>query len=1118
MLKEALKGVSLIFLAATLVACGGGGGGGSDSPPDDSGSSGGSSGGSGSSSSGGTPQPTTYNPYLPTDDEIRLYYNEQSQATRFTGDLTINNESARVLSFPSGGKHYFQSTEEGIYFLGFYAPELDVGDAGTFAVDARLNQKILAWQDGITTGVNQDFSGNGSVDISPTYGKRDFNYSATRLVLDKGKVMTPFGETQAKEVHLFLEINTQVDGTSIESWVDYVFLFVEGLGIVQLDENSESLTLTDFTGLDSDGDGVPDAFDVFPEDPGKTYDTDGDGIANEEDPDDDGDGVNDEDDAYPLDPERSSDGGSSSGGSSSSSSSGSGGSSSGGSGETDSDNDGVADSEDAFPNDPEESQDTDGDGVGNNADPDDDGDGVADENDAFPLNESESSDMDNDGIGDNSDPDRDGDGVNNSNDAFPNNPAESVDTDGDGIGNNADTDDDGDNVVDDDDAFPLDGSETVDSDGDGIGDNGDNDDDNDNVADSDDYYPLDATRWSKLALTDASHTVAFVRGSSQTSFSFTSTLDANELDWTLADLSGTGISANVSSGSGDTNIQFTVDMTQIDITTESIPVAVSVVDSDDVENVVFNFDIQLPVFSFASDSVTLDAQYDWDSSVVSNQVSLNTGTNTYPTSVSVDFPIADAWQPVASFDAGSTMTDVDIAMLPGYFSEGTYDGTVTLSTEVDGEAITASYDIQVLASSHRLIAHDNGIGFSSFPGASHLQQSVLIDDSYFQGGVNWSASTDATWLTIDDTGSTGNAINISADPAGLSQDTLHEAEILITSSNGAIENTETIYVSLWNGSVDPASRNDVSAVHDPFVADSLRPYIYAASDNSVQVYNAYTASSVDSFTLALTAIDSLAVSADGQYLYAMAGSDGKIAKVELSSGSYASETWEPGENFSYGRYGRINGQGVLLLHQVISGIPTTEASVAISADSGFALSANMSVFTETQELDVSENGRAFCTIGGASPYTLLCFEVALSSLNNTLAMTPQPKVPHGTGSNAKDVAINRDGTEVYAVGGAPYAFTKVDVASGSVITELAAHAYPTAAETGIEDIFYGAISRTGSNTDYWVYDAEGNIIWTADATPNSGYEDVQPAALQVTADGRVSVVQTDNFFVFVRNY
>jgi hypothetical protein len=67
-------------------------------------------------------------------------------------------------------------------------------------------------------------------------------------------------------------------------------------------------------------------------------------------PDTDGDGVPDDEDAFPNDPDET----------------------------EDTDGDGVGDNGDAFPNDPNESSDADGDRVGDNADPDDDGNGLPD--------------------------------------------------------------------------------------------------------------------------------------------------------------------------------------------------------------------------------------------------------------------------------------------------------------------------------------------------------------------------------------------------------------------------------------------------------------------------------------------------------------------------------------------------------------------------------------------------------------------------------------------------------------------------------------------------------------------------------------------------------------------
>ena len=89
---------------------------------------------------------------------------------------------------------------------------------------------------------------------------------------------------------------------------------------------------------DSDGDGTPDAVDIFPSNPNENGDADGDGVGDNSDefPDDitewvdsDDDGVGDNSDAFPNDPTE----------------------------DTDSDGDGVGDNSDAFPNDPNKSVD-----------------------------------------------------------------------------------------------------------------------------------------------------------------------------------------------------------------------------------------------------------------------------------------------------------------------------------------------------------------------------------------------------------------------------------------------------------------------------------------------------------------------------------------------------------------------------------------------------------------------------------------------------------------------------------------------------------------------------------------------------------------------------------------
>ena len=247
--------------------------------------------------------------------------------------------------------------------------------------------------------------------------------------------------------------------------------------------------------MDSDGDGVDDRMDRFPDDPNEWDDTDDDGVGDNsdafpEDPneyiDSDGDGVGDNSDEFLWDPTES----------------------------VDTDGDGYGDNSDAFPEDPNEWVDTDEDGTGDNADSDadgdgvdddvddSDGDGVYDDADDFPYDANETTDTDGDGVGDNSD-------------AFPDDASEWLDTDGDGIGDNSDTDadgdgtpndlddfplnsgestdSDGDGVGDQEDAFPNNPNEYIDSDGDGTGDNADTDDDNDGTPDTSDAFPYDDT-------------------------------------------------------------------------------------------------------------------------------------------------------------------------------------------------------------------------------------------------------------------------------------------------------------------------------------------------------------------------------------------------------------------------------------------------------------------------------------------------------------------------------------------------------------------------------------------------------------------------------------------------
>ncbi|NRB39731.1 MAG: hypothetical protein HRU20_14910 [Pseudomonadales bacterium] len=110
--------------------------------------------------------------------------------------------------------------------------------------------------------------------------------------------------------------------------MQYVLALIVVLSLASCGEDSS-------TEIDSDGDGILDSQDAFPNDWLETIDSDGDGIGDNRDPDDD--------------------------------------------------NDDIYDIYDAFPYDASEHADADNDGIGDNADPDDDNDNVEDSLDPFPY-------------------------------------------------------------------------------------------------------------------------------------------------------------------------------------------------------------------------------------------------------------------------------------------------------------------------------------------------------------------------------------------------------------------------------------------------------------------------------------------------------------------------------------------------------------------------------------------------------------------------------------------------------------------------------------------------------------------------------------------------------------
>ena len=102
-------------------------------------------------------------------------------------------------------------------------------------------------------------------------------------------------------------IRIRINNQTINGRVYDLLAVHQGRGVWRIDRvagSTEAPTgggTVDTGDRDDDNDGVSNANDAFPQDPGESVDTDGDGIGNNADTDDDNDGVSDTNDACPLD-------------------------------------------------------------------------------------------------------------------------------------------------------------------------------------------------------------------------------------------------------------------------------------------------------------------------------------------------------------------------------------------------------------------------------------------------------------------------------------------------------------------------------------------------------------------------------------------------------------------------------------------------------------------------------------------------------------------------------------------------------------------------------------------------------------------------------------------------
>jgi hypothetical protein len=487
------------------------------------------------------------------------------------------------------------------------------------------------------------------------------------------------------------------------------------------------------------------------------------------------------------------------------------------------------------------------------------------------------------------------------------------------------------------------------------------------------------------------------------------------------------------------------------------------------------------------------------------QFSLPTGANAYPWTATLNTNSGGSWllADTTSGTVSSSPVDINLSIDRSRLSGGVYDGSVTLRAAVNGDTVTTDVPVTLNVEHHHLFVADNGVAFTSTPTLSKLSHNVEVQDSYGLTTTAWSATSNQSWLTVTNSGFTGDDLTITVDPTDMDEDTAHFATVTIRSSAGTIENTETVRVGFWIGSTAVSDTTSVAVQYQELISDPIRPYAYVHNMGSdISVYNIYTGGVVTTISNVAQQLGPMVTSSDGSYLYAADLDSYQIVVLNLDSLT-VEDTWALASSPTnmHLAYTRPGNYPVVLASD----------GKAYDANDGTLFNAD---FIANSLIAASLDGTTlFVREPGVTYQSLNRYTTAYSALEEDGLIIQQTATLSEYG-NGRDLAVSADGLRVYTASPSPYNFRQYNGDTLSLDQTLVASFYPNNAEVGPNGLFYGAISSWYGPTDVWIYDDAGDNLKEHYL---SGYADeILDRQLAVSGDGlRIMVLTTDPTLQFV---
>ncbi len=388
-------------------------------------------------------------------------------------------------------------------------------------------------------------------------------------------------------------------------------------------------------------------------------------------------------------------------------------------------------------------------------------------------------------------------------------------------------------------------------------------------------------------------------------------------------------------------------------------------------------------------------------------------------------------------------------------SVGRHEGVITVTAEAEQSLEIA---VVVEVASQKLEPLDRGVALSQTASTSKLQ-SVIDINTNTERLANWTASTDAAWLSVTASGTVDDDLTITADPMMVMDETFSEAVVTIASPDAEIMETEVVRVGFWKSAMMPAG--DPVRVGDMFpedliVADPIRPLAYVHSgEREINIVNTYSGA-IEKTLTPEAQVFNFDVSDDGASLFLVrSGEDeGFIDVVDLNTQDITT-TWTYAVERLSARdtqeivFGRITNRPYLF----------TSTGVIINAETGEI--ETLSAGASPSGSDVK--GNVFCSQGqGVSDAEseLSCFDLVSAGFEGARLRS----VGRGetTAANGQ-VILAHDGSRAFNI--ASRSLALIDTSDLSEIVRI---------ETDANDFFEDAVIDSEDNL-YVTYANEGEI-------------------------------------------